>query len=142
MPKLLTVFTWDTATLFATRNVVFPLFGKVDFPLLNFARGCAGFTFLRVFICPTFRSDARSIGARRGIASSDIIRHYIFPDGRKWVLINPGTKSLTILSDERGICPLNICTLCNHSGECSFQDSSTAAMIYVILRRTHPLYFG
>jgi hypothetical protein len=25
---------------------------------------------------------------------------------------------------------------------CTFQDSSNAAMIYIILRRTHPLYFG
>ncbi len=83
------LLTASIATLFAIGNVVFPLFGKVDFPLLNFARGCAGFAFLRVFICPTFRTDAMSIGARRGIALSDIIRHYILPDGRKWVLISP-----------------------------------------------------
>ena len=74
--------------MFATGNVVFPLFGKVDFPLLNIARGCAGFAFLRIFICPTFRTDARSIGARRGIASSDIMHHYTLPDGRNGVIFN------------------------------------------------------
>jgi hypothetical protein len=136
-------FAWGMTTLFATGNVVFPLFGNVAFPLFYFAaRGCARFSFLGILACPTFWTDARSLGVRRGIASSDMMHHYTLSDGCKGVIFNPGTQSFTILRDEIATCPLDIRILCSHSSECTFQNSSIVALIYIIRRTHHPLYFG